>query len=190
MLAWMILGMLPALAPTGTSSVSSSLCLSPSSNLHDDFLLDDFLLLPSLLLFLTILLNFLAMLMVLLFLAIFLMMTMSMYFPMKCSHNNLSYFQVPPAVEKMMMLQSHLVDLYPPEKEEDDDPDGAGISKQLMADALSLAGQPVGTLSRTVLFLPPPARRWWSRRCTPVCPKARGPPGGRPPVVYLRCCLL
>ena len=42
-------------------------------------------------------------------------------------------------MEKMMVLQSHLVDLYPPEKEEDDDPDGAGISKQLMADALSLA---------------------------------------------------
>jgi hypothetical protein len=151
MLARMILGMFPALAPTGTSSVSSSLCLSPSSNLHDDFLLDDFLLLlPSLLLFLTILLNFLAMLMVLLFLANFLMMKMSMYFPMECSHNTLSYFQVPPAVEKMMMLQSHLVDLYPPEKEEDDDPDGAGISKQLMADALSLAWSTSWHLEQTL----------------------------------------
>ena len=49
-----------------------------------------------------------------------------------------------------MMLQSHLVDLYPPEKEEDDDPDGAGISKQLMADALSLAWSTSWHLEQTL----------------------------------------
>jgi hypothetical protein len=36
----------------------------------------------------------------------------------------------------MVVLQSHLVDLFPPEKEEED-PDDAEVSKQLMADALS-----------------------------------------------------
>ena len=38
---------------------------------------------------------------------------------------------MPSAVEKMVVLQSHLVDLFPPEKEEED-PDDAGVSKQLM----------------------------------------------------------
>ena len=36
-----------------------------------------------------------------------------------------------------MVLESHLVDLFPPEKEEDD-LDDAEVPKQLMADALSL----------------------------------------------------
>ena len=38
-----------------------------------------------------------------------------------------------------MVLQSHLVDLSPPDEKEEDDPDDAEVSKQLMADALSLA---------------------------------------------------
>jgi hypothetical protein len=127
MLARMIQGMLPALAPIGTSSVSSS-CLPLSSNLHADYDLP-------LLFFLTVLLSFLAMLM--LFLLAMFLMTVLVYFPIKCSHL-LSFFQVPSAVEKMVVLQSHLKDLFPPEKEEDD-PDDVEDSKQLMADAPSLA---------------------------------------------------
>jgi hypothetical protein len=102
MLARKIQGMLPAMAPTGRSSVSSSLLL-PSSNLHDDFPLPSHFLL-------TVLLSFLAMLM-LFFLAIFLM-TVLVSFLIQCSYL-LSFFQVPQAGEKMEVLQSHLEDLFP-----------------------------------------------------------------------------
>ena len=46
---------------------------------------------------------------------------------------------MPSAVEKMVVLQSHLVDLSPDDEKEEDDPDDAEVPKQLMADALSLA---------------------------------------------------
>ena len=70
------------------------------------------------------------------FLAIFLM-TVLVSFLIQCSYL-LSFFQVPQAAEKMEVLQSHLEDLFPPEKEEDDLDDDED-SKQLMADAPSLA---------------------------------------------------
>ena len=54
-----------------------------------------------------------------------------------CSHL-LSCFQVPQAAEKMEVLQSHLVDLFPPEKEEDDLDEDEDY-KQLMAVAPFLA---------------------------------------------------
>ena len=118
MLARMIQGMFPALAPTGTSSLSSSSCPLLSSKLLDDDDDDDSFLLS--IFFLTLLLMFLAILLMFLLAILYLMMNVLIYFLVliQCSYL-LSLFQVPPAAEKMEVLQSHLEDLFPPVKDED-----------------------------------------------------------------------
>ena len=116
MLARVFQGMLPALAPTVMSSFSSFLL---ASNVLD---------LPlSSYLFLTMMMFFLAMMMMIFLVkfpmnVLILVLTLFSYL--------LSFFQEFQAAEKMVVLQSYLVDLFPPdflawqqEVEEDQDED-------------------------------------------------------------------
>ena len=82
---------------------------------------------------------FLAMLLMFLLAILYVMMNVLIYFLVliQCSYL-LSLFQVPPAAEKMEVLQSHLEDLLPPVKDEDAQDDDED-SKQLMAGAPSPA---------------------------------------------------
>ena len=128
MLARVFQGMLPALAPTGMSSFSSFLL---ASNVLD-------LPLPPYI-FLTMMMIFLAMMMMI-FLTKFLMIVLILILILFSYF--LSLFQEFQAAEKMVVLQSYLVDLFPPDLlawqqkvEEDQDED----HKQLRAGAPSLA---------------------------------------------------
>ena len=130
MLARVFQGMLPALAPTGTSSFSSSSFLLASNVL--DLPLPPYI-------FLTMMMIFLAMMMMI-FLTKFLMIGLILILIL--FSYRLSIFQEFQAAEKMVVLQSYLVDLFPPdflawqqEMEDDQDED----HKQLRAGAPSLA---------------------------------------------------